>query len=66
MKMFDKKKKDDWAKLAEKEIKNKNLDDLLWKTPEGIEVKSLYTMEDLIGLNHINTFPGFPPYVRGP
>ncbi len=66
MKTFEKKKKDDWSKLAEKEIKSKNLDSLLWKTPEGIEVKSLYTMEDLTGLNHINTFPGFPPYVRGP
>ncbi|MDE3174632.1 MAG: methylmalonyl-CoA mutase, partial [Pseudomonadota bacterium] len=37
-----------------------------WLTPEGIAVKSLYTGADLDGLTHLNTFPGLPPYVRGP
>ena len=35
-------------------------------TPEGILVKPLYTAEDLEGMEHVNTLPGLPPYVRGP
>src|SRR3954467_14728952 len=37
-----------------------------WLTPEGIAVKSLYTPDDLAGLAHLDTWPGLPPYVRGP
>ena len=37
-----------------------------WATPEGINVKSLYGHEDLEGLNHLNSWPGFKPFVRGP
>ncbi len=37
-----------------------------WLTPEGISVKSLYTGADLDGLTHLDTFPGLPPYLRGP
>ena len=66
MKSFENTKIDDWSKLAEKEFKGKSPEELIWKTPEGIRVKSLYTAEDLNGLNHINTLPGFAPYVRGP
>ena len=66
MKSFEKIKIDDWSKLAKKEFDSNNLEDLIWQTPEGIKVKSLYTAEDLNGLSHINTFPGFAPYVRGP
>ena len=35
------------------------------QTPEGIVIKSLYTAEDLETLEHQQTLPGFPPYVRG-
>ncbi len=35
-------------------------------TPEGIRVKALYTEDDLDGLAHLGTLPGFPPFVRGP
>ncbi|TGQ46828.1 methylmalonyl-CoA mutase [Mesorhizobium sp. M00.F.Ca.ET.216.01.1.1] len=35
-------------------------------TPEGIAVKHLYTQGDLKGLPHLDTFPGLPPFVRGP
>ena len=35
------------------------------QTPEGIVIKSLYTAEDLEALEHHQTLPGFPPYVRG-
>src|SRR5512135_3488345 len=37
-----------------------------WLTPEGIAVKSFYTPDDLAGLTQLDTWPGLPPYVRGP
>jgi len=37
-----------------------------WTTPEGIAVKPVYTEEDLTGLDFLNTYPGRPPYLRGP
>lgn len=35
-------------------------------TPEGIAVKHLYNQGDLKGLPHLDTYPGLPPFVRGP
>lgn len=35
-------------------------------TPEGIAVKHLYSQGDLKGLTHLDTYPGMPPFVRGP
>jgi methylmalonyl-CoA mutase len=55
-----------WQALATKQMKGRPLEDLNWKTPEGILVKPLYTAEDLEGMAHVNTLPGFEPYVRGP
>ena len=63
---FPKKTNEDWAAQAEKDLKGRPVDDLNWQTPEGIAVKPLYTADDLEGLEHINTFPGFAPYTRGP
>ena len=37
-----------------------------WSTPEGIEVKPLYTAADLEGLEHLDYAAGLPPYLRGP
>jgi methylmalonyl-CoA mutase len=37
-----------------------------WVTPEGIDVKPLYTAADLDGLDFLATYPGLPPYLRGP
>ena len=37
-----------------------------WLTPEGIAVKSLYGPDDLAGLKNLDTWPGLPPYLRGP
>ncbi len=55
-----------WQDLANKQLKGKTLDDLTWHTPEDIAVKPLYTMEDLDGLQYVNTMPGMSPYIRGP
>ncbi|AZO09137.1 methylmalonyl-CoA mutase [Mesorhizobium sp. M3A.F.Ca.ET.080.04.2.1] len=35
-------------------------------TPEGIAVKHLYGQGDLKGLANLDTYPGLPPFVRGP
>ncbi|MET3582120.1 methylmalonyl-CoA mutase [Mesorhizobium robiniae] len=35
-------------------------------TPEGLAVKHLYNQGDLKGLPHLDTYPGLPPFVRGP
>jgi len=37
-----------------------------WLTPEGIEVKSLYTKDDLLDMEHLNSAAGIEPYLRGP
>ncbi|MDP6952897.1 MAG: methylmalonyl-CoA mutase, partial [Alphaproteobacteria bacterium] len=56
----------DWQAAAERELKGRALDDLTWATPEGIDVKPLYTADDLDGLAHLDTMPGAAPFVRGP
>ncbi len=37
-----------------------------WLTPEGIPVKPQYGPADREGLDFLDTFPGLPPYLRGP
>ncbi|MBT4769400.1 MAG: methylmalonyl-CoA mutase [Rhodospirillaceae bacterium] len=63
---FPKKTIDDWRENAAKELKGKPVEGLDWETPEGLTVKPLYTAADLEGLAHLDTLPGFPPFVRGP
>ena len=36
------------------------------ETPEGIDIKTLYEEVDTNGLDFLDTWPGMPPYVRGP
>ncbi|MBZ4022240.1 methylmalonyl-CoA mutase [Rhodobacter sp. TJ_12] len=59
-------KKEDWAKLAQKELRDRPLESLTWNTLEGIAVKPLYTEEDTEGLPHMGTLPGIAPFTRGP
>jgi methylmalonyl-CoA mutase len=49
----------DWQALAAKEVKGA---DLTWPTPEGIDVKPLYTAEDVTADPGL---PGFAPFTRG-
>ncbi|KZY32436.1 methylmalonyl-CoA mutase, partial [Roseovarius sp. HI0049] len=58
-------KKDAWREIAEKELKNRKLDDLTWKTLEGIDVSPVYTEEDVEGLEHLGSIPGDAPFTRG-
>ncbi|BBH16618.1 methylmalonyl-CoA mutase [Nocardioides baekrokdamisoli] len=37
-----------------------------WESPEGIEVKGLYTPADLAGADGLDTYPGLSPFLRGP
>ncbi|MDX0494890.1 methylmalonyl-CoA mutase [Sinorhizobium medicae] len=55
----------DWEALAEKELKA-GPESLTWHTPEGIDVKPLYTSDDISGMGDLNTLPGFEPFLRGP
>jgi len=57
--------KEDWAKLAQKELRDRPLEDLTWNTLEGIPVKPLYTAEDTAELPHVGSLPGFSPFTRG-
>ena len=38
----------------------------LWRTPEGIDVKSSYGPGRSQGLDFLDDWPGLPPYLRGP
>jgi methylmalonyl-CoA mutase len=55
----------DWQALAEKELRASS-ETLIWKTPEGIDVKPLYTESDLETVEHLGTLPGLAPFTRGP
>ncbi|MGD8149546.1 methylmalonyl-CoA mutase [Ornithinimicrobium sp. Y1694] len=37
-----------------------------WETPEHIAVPTLYGDEDLAELDHLHTYPGLAPFLRGP
>ena len=55
-----------WRKAAAKSAPGGDVAALSWKTPEGIDVKALYTKADLEGVQYTDTLPGFAPYIRGP
>ncbi|OJW24667.1 MAG: methylmalonyl-CoA mutase [Planctomycetales bacterium 71-10] len=55
-----------WRKAAAKFAPENKVENLDWKTPEGIDVKPLYTAQDVKDLEYADTLPGFEPFVRGP
>ncbi len=57
---------DNWFEMASKQMKGKTPDDLTWKSPEGIDVKALYTAADIEGMDTVGSLPGMAPYTRGP
>ncbi len=58
-------KKDTWRGIAESELRGRPVDDLTWKTLEGIDVQPIYTEEDLKEVDHLGTIPGAAPFTRG-
>lgn len=55
-----------WAQPSVAEFNKQNGIGYEWKTPELIDVKSVYTKEDLEGMEHLQYAAGVPPYLRGP
>jgi len=55
-----------WRDLASKDLKGADPDTLVWHTPEGLDVKPLYTRADVAELDFLDTIPGDFPYLRGP
>ncbi|MCV6605773.1 MAG: methylmalonyl-CoA mutase family protein, partial [Porticoccaceae bacterium] len=66
--MTDSKKtpKEHWQQATAKELRSDSVEDQSIDTPEGIPIKPLYTADDLTGIEHLDSFPGSPPYLRGP
>ncbi|WP_295511871.1 methylmalonyl-CoA mutase [uncultured Sulfitobacter sp.] len=57
--------KETWRNLAEAELRGRTVDDLTWHTLEGIDVRPLYTADDVAGLDHMGGIPGVAPFTRG-
>ena len=55
-----------WTEIAKKELKGKSPADITWHTPEGIDVKPLYTRADVADLDFTDTVSGAFPFLRGP
>ena len=56
---------ENWRAAARDELGGRDPDELAWATPEGIDVKPLYTAADLERIE-VDTLPGFAPFTRGP
>ena len=54
-----------WRDRAEAEAGG-SLEAVTWPAPEGLAIKALYTGADLAEVEHLATWPGFAPFVRGP
>ena len=57
---------DKWGESFHQEA-GQAFEDLVWSTPEGIDIKPLYTQADLESTDPaVDSFPGFAPFLRGP
>ena len=57
-------KKIDIKQVSASKVLGPNVAD--WQTPELIDVKPIYTREDLQGMEHLDYVSGIPPFLRGP
>jgi methylmalonyl-CoA mutase len=57
-------KREDWEALARKELRDRPLGSLVWRAPDGFDVKPLYTAADLENIE-TDTLPGLTPFTRG-
>jgi len=55
----------DWQARVLRET-GRSAADLVWHTMEQIDVAPLHTAADLAGLEHLDSFPGIAPFIRGP
>ncbi len=56
---------DAWKRQLEKET-GMTTEELYFRTMEQIDLKPLYTAEDLANMNHLDFMAGIPPFLRGP
>ena len=52
--------------LSKKSISGQDKNANGWETPEGLLVKPIYNHCDINNTEHLGTWPGSPPFVRGP
>ncbi|MBL9129065.1 MAG: methylmalonyl-CoA mutase, partial [Verrucomicrobiales bacterium] len=55
----------EWRAAVERET-GKSVEALVESTLEKIDLKPVYTAEDLAGCEHLDSMPGVAPFVRGP
>lgn len=57
---------EDWRKVVNKFLKGAPFEKrLITKTYEEIDLQPMYRREDVAGLPHLDSLPGFAPYLRG-
>ncbi len=56
----------EWQELAGKELRGKDVNELVWTSPDGLPIRALYTADDLEGLEYTDTLSGIFPFLRGP
>jgi methylmalonyl-CoA mutase len=56
----------EWREMAASEVKGQDVADLVWKSPDGLLIRPLYTAADLETLEFTDTLPGLFPFLRGP
>ena len=61
----DKNSYEDWKNKFQEET-GSNVEDAVWETMEKINVKPLYTEDDIKDLEHLDYMSGIPPFLRGP
>ena len=55
-----------WEQAIREDLKGADdAEKLIWRSPEGVDVKPYYRAEDLAGLEFLQSAPGEFPYVRG-
>ena len=54
-----------WREAVERQT-GKSVEEFLWRTVEQIDIKPLYTRDDLNNTKHLRYMPGIPPFLRGP
>ncbi|WP_111537347.1 methylmalonyl-CoA mutase [Palleronia aestuarii] len=56
---------DNWQKRAEGELRGRTIEDLTWRTAEGIDVAPVHAGTGPAPHEHMGTLPGEPPFTRG-
>ncbi|WOI55349.1 methylmalonyl-CoA mutase [Palleronia sp. LCG004] len=56
----------DWKARAAAELRGRPLEDLTWRTAEGIDIAPVHGGEDAARHTHMGAMPGEPPFTRGP